>query len=172
MTIEMQRKTNCIYCGAQLSEKLIEGTVRLFCEGCKEPIYENPIPATCLVVVNDRNKLFLVKRSVEPKKGFWCLPGGFMELGETPEEAALRELKEETNLIGHIRMLLGVTSNHSDKYNTVLMIGYLVESYMGTPKAGDDASDIDCFDFDDLPEVAFESHIKFIRIYLSAYAQR
>ncbi len=63
-----------------------------------------------------------------------------MELGETPEEAALRELKEETNLIGHIRMLLGVTSNHSDKYNTVLMVGYLVESYIGTPKAGDDAS--------------------------------
>ena len=95
-----------------------------------------------------------------------------MELGETPEEAALRELKEETNLTGHIRMLLGVTSNHSDKYNTVLMVGYLVESYIGTPKAGDDASDIDCFDFDDLPEVAFDSHIKFIRIYLSAYAHK
>ena len=95
-----------------------------------------------------------------------------MELGETPEQAALRELKEETNLTGHIRMLLGVTSNHSDKYNTVLMIGYLIENYTGTPKAGDDASDIACFDLDDLPEVAFESHKKFIRIYLSSYASK
>jgi len=109
---------------------------------------------------------------VEPKKGFWCLPGGFMELGETPEQGALRELKEETNLTGHIGMLLGVTSNHSDKYNTVLMIGYLIENYTGTPRAGDDASDIACFDFDDLPEVAFESHKKFIRIYFSAYASK
>ena len=70
-----------------------------------------------------------------------------MELGETPEQAALRELKEETNLTGHIRMLLGVTSNHSDKYNTVLIIGYLIDNYTGAPRAGDDASDIACFDF-------------------------
>ena len=172
LTIEMRKKTNCLYCGAQLSEKLIEGTVRLFCESCREPVYENPVPATCVVVVDDKKRLFLVKRSVEPKKGFWCLPGGFMELGETPEQGALRELKEETNLTGHIGMLLGVTSNHSDKYNTVLMIGYLIENYIGTPRAGDDASDIACFDFDNLPEVAFESHKKFIRIYLSAYASK
>ncbi|MDX2439297.1 MAG: NUDIX hydrolase [Desulfobacterales bacterium] len=168
----MRKKTNCLYCGAQLSEKLLEGTVRLFCESCREPVYENPVPATCLVVVDDKKRLFLVKRSVEPKKGFWCLPGGFMELGETPEQGALRELKEETDLTGHIGMLLGVTSNHSDKYNTVLMIGYLIENYIGTPKAGDDASDIACFDFDNLPEVAFESHKKFIRIYLSAYVSK
>lgn len=95
-----------------------------------------------------------------------------MELGETPEQAALRELKEETNLTGHIRMLLGVTSNHSDKYNTVLIIGYLIDNYTGAPRAGDDASDIACFDYDDLPELAFESHRKFIRIYLSAYASK
>ena len=95
-----------------------------------------------------------------------------MELGETPEQAALRELKEETNLIGHISMLLGVTSNHSEQYNTVLMIGYLIENYTGIPRAGDDASDINCFDFSDLPEVAFDSHKKFIRIYLSAYAHQ
>jgi len=170
LTIEMRRKTNCLYCGAQLSEKLIEGTVRLFCENCREPVYENPVPATCLVVVDEKNRLLLVKRSIEPKKGYWCLPGGFMELGETPEQAALRELKEETNLTGQIRMLLGVTSNHSDQYNTVLMLGYLIGNYTGTPIAGDDAAEIACFDFDNLPEVAFDSHQKFIRIYLSAYA--
>lgn len=170
MTIKMRKKTNCLYCGAQLSRKFCEGAVRLFCERCREPIYENPIPATCLIVVDDKKRLLLVKRSVEPKKGLWCLPGGFMELGETPEQAALRELKEETDLTGHIGMLLGVTSNHSDRYNTVLMIGYHIKSYTGTPKAGDDASDLACFDFVDLPEIAFESHKKFIRIYFSAYA--
>jgi len=147
---------------------MFEGSLRLFCEQCSEPIYENPIPATCLVVVDNRNRVLLVKRSVEPKKGFWCLPGGFMELGETPEKAALRELKEETGLSGRIDMLLGVSSNSSAQYHTVLMVGFLVKSYTGALVAGDDADDAASFYYDELPEIAFESHAKFIRIYYTA----
>ena len=114
--------------------------------------------------------MLLVKRSVEPKKGFWCLPGGFMELGETPEKAALRELKEETGLSGQINMLLGVSSNPSAQYHTVLMIGFLVKSYTGNLVAGDDADDAASFYYDELPEIAFESHSKFIRQYYAAYS--
>lgn len=164
----MQEKTYCHFCGTRLTEKLVEGRLRLFCEDCNEPLYENPVPATCLVVVDDRERLVLVKRSTDPKKGFWCLPGGFMELGETPEQAALRELKEETGLLGQVDLLLGVTSNHSDQYNTVLMVGYLVKNYSGTLKAGDDASDVECFHPDKLPEIAFESHMNFIKTYYTA----
>jgi len=149
---------------------MFEDSLRLFCERCSEPLYENPIPATCLVVVDNRNRVLLVKRSVEPKKGFWCLPGGFMELGETPEKAALRELKEESGLSGQIDMLLGVSSNSSAQYHTVLMVGFLVKSYTGTLVAGDDADDAASFYYDELPEIAFESHAKFIRIYYAAYS--
>ena len=166
----MREKTYCPYCAGGLVKKFCEGALRLFCEHCNEPIYENPIPATCLVVVDDLDRVFLVKRSVEPKKGFWCLPGGFMELGETPEQAALRELKEETGLSGRIEMLLGVSANPSALYHTVLMVGYLVKSYSGKPVAGDDATEIACFHYHDLPEVAFNSHLNFIRIYYAAYA--
>jgi len=120
-------------------------------------------------VVDNRNRVLLVKRSVEPKKGFWCLPGGFMELGETPEKSALRELKEETGLSGQINMLLGVSSNPSAQYHTVLMIGFLVKSYTGNLVAGDDAEDAASFYYDELPEIAFESHAKFIRTYYAAY---
>ena len=73
----------------------MKGRPRLFCESCRTTIYENPVPATCLVTIDARERLLLVKRSVDPKKGWWCLPGGFMELRETPEEAGLRELAEE-----------------------------------------------------------------------------
>jgi len=117
-------------------------------------------------------RVLLVKRSVEPKKGYWCLPGGFMELGEAPEQAALRELKEETGISGKVEMLLGVCSSNSSQYHTVLMVGYLVKQYSGTLKAGDDASDAAYFHYDGLPEIAFESHRRFIRIYYSAYASR
>jgi len=166
----MRKKHYCYYCGGKLIEKFVEGAERLFCERCNEPIYENPIPAACLVVVDDLDRVLLVKRSVDPKKGFWCLPGGFMELGETPEQAALRELKEETGLTGKIELLLGVYATPSTLYHTILMVGYLVKSYTGTLIAGDDAIDAARFHYDELPEIAFESHQNFIRIYYAAYA--
>ncbi len=165
----MKKKNFCYYCGRKLKEKIFEGSLRLFCEHCKEPIYENPIPATCLVVVDNNNRVLLVKRSVEPKIGFWCLPGGFVELGETPEKAALRELEEETGLAGQIETLLGVSSNPSLLYHTVLMVGYLVTNYTGTLFAGDDADDVEYFHYHELPEIAFESHVKFIRTYYTNY---
>jgi 8-oxo-dGTP diphosphatase len=166
----MRKKTFCPYCGTRLTEKICEGSPRLFCEQCDEPIYENPIPASCLVVVDNRNRVLLVKRSVEPKKGFWCLPGGFMELGESPEKAALRELEEETGLSGRIEMLLGVSSNPSALYHTVLMVGYLIRQYTGTLIAGDDADDAVYLHYDELPEIAFESHARFIRMYYASYS--
>ncbi len=93
-----------------------------------------------------------------------------MELGETPELAALRELKEETGLSGQIEMLLGITSNNSPQYDTVFMVGYLVKNYSGILKAGDDASEATYFHPNELPKVAFKSHEKFIRIYYAAYS--
>lgn len=167
----MREKTFCPYCAGKLIQTFCEGALRLFCRSCEEPIYENPIPAACLVVVDSQERVLLVKRSVEPKKGFWCLPGGFMELGETPEQAALRELEEETGLKGRIERLLGVYANPSTQYHTVLMVGYLVKRFFGTPFAGDDAEDVACFHFRDLPEIAFDSHMNFIRIYYAAYAR-
>lgn len=164
----MRKKTNCPFCGTRLIEKVCDGHKRLFCEQCNEPVYENPIPAACLVVVDAARRILLVKRSVAPKIGHWCLPGGFIELGETPEQAALRELKEETGLSGQIDTLLGVTVNPSDLYHTVLMVGYFVNHYSGNPRPGDDASDVAYFPLNHLPDIAFESHKKFIKIYCAS----
>lgn len=166
----MRQKKYCPFCATALREKFMDERTRLFCESCDQPIYENPIPVTCVVVVNPKNHILLVKRSVPPKQGFWCLPGGFMELGETPEESALRELGEETGLSGKIELLLGVTVNPSEQYDTALMVGYLIRTYSGMLTAGDDASDAAFFPHDALPEIAFSSHQRFIRIYHSAYA--
>ncbi len=166
----MRKKSFCHFCGTSLSLKFVEDRERLFCERCSEPIYENPVPATAVVVVDQTGNLVLVKRGVDPKKGYWCLPGGFMEIGETPEQGALRELKEETGLSGKIDRLLGVTAAASDLYNTVLMVGYLVHEYSGRLIGGGDATEVAYFHPDKLPEIAFKSHRDFIRIYYSAYA--
>ncbi|MFC1856736.1 NUDIX hydrolase [Thermodesulfobacteriota bacterium] len=163
-----RKKKYCHFCGMRLTEKFVEGKIRLFCEQCNEPLYENPTPATCLVVIDDKDRLLLVKRSVEPKIGFWCLPGGFIEMGETPDQGALRELEEETGLSGNIEMLLGVNTSLGNQNGRILMVGYLVKSFNGKLRAGDDATDAAYFTPVSLPEIAFESHKKFIQIYYSA----
>jgi len=158
----MRLKRFCPYCAAPLATRFIEDRWRRWCERCGQVLYENPIPATCLIVSPSAGKVLLVKRGVEPKIGMWCLPGGFMELDETPESGALRELREETGLIGRQLRLLGARSTHSRQYQTVLMMGYWVKSYDGQPIAGDDALDARFFDTGQLPEIAFETHVHFI----------
>jgi len=89
-----------------------------------------------------------------------------MELYESPEEAAVRELQEEAGIAGRIEILLGVTTNPNPAYGTVLLMGYLIRSWAGTPVAGDDADDARFFPLNALPEIAFRSHRHFIRNYL------
>lgn len=163
----MQLKKFCYYCGKTLKDKFFEGRIRRFCNNCDEPVYENPIPAACVIVTDEAGRLLLVKRSVEPKKGLWCLPGGFMELGETPEQAALRELKEETGLTGKIDRIIGAESSSNAIYDTVALICYTIAQYSGNPAAGDDASDLGFFMPDNLPEIAFDSHRNFISIFFN-----
>ncbi len=66
-----------------------------FCPACETFFYENPLPVVSAILESDRH-VALVKRKNEPCKGEWCLPSGFAESGESIEDAALRELEEET----------------------------------------------------------------------------
>lgn len=164
----MPDKKFCHFCGTPLIRRFAEGADRLYCTSCDQPLYENPIPATALVVVDELQRILLVKRDVEPKKGWWCLPGGFMELGETSENAALRELKEETGLEGKIDRLLGVFANDHAQYHTILIVGYLVLDYRGRAEAGDDAADLRFFEKDAWPPIAFDSHRYMIEQYYAS----
>lgn len=123
------------------------------------------------MLIDDRQHLLLVKRGVAPKKGLWCLPGGFIECGETPEQAAVRELHEETGLTGRINTLIGTTTSPGTLYKSILVICYLVTHFSGSAMAGDDASTVAFFKNDQLPEIAFETHRSFIRLYYSAFTQ-
>jgi ADP-ribose pyrophosphatase YjhB (NUDIX family) len=168
----MREKKYCPYCGEKTDKKFTEGRMRNYCNACALVLYENPVPATCVVTVDSLDRILLVKRSIEPKAGFWCLPGGFLENGESPEQGALRELMEETKILGKIDMLLGVITSKGTLYDSILMTGFLIRNYSGTPCAGDDAEDTGWFARDQMPEIAFNSHKSFIRIYYAAYRQQ
>lgn len=139
--------------------------MRRFCHGCNQPVYENPVPAVCVVVPDAAGRILLVRRGVAPQIGSWCLPGGFMELGEKPEAAALRELGEEAGLSGRVECLLGLRSTPSRLYDTILLAAYLVIPDDGPPVAGDDATAVGWFRSEEMPVLAFDSHRAFVRQY-------
>ncbi len=108
------------------------------------------------------DKILLIRRRNEPFKGKWALPGGFVEYGETVEEAVLREFEEEVGLKAKIKKLLGVYSKPDrDPRGHVISIVFLLDAE-GEAKAGDDAADARFFPLDNLPPLAFD-HDKIIR---------
>ena len=121
-------------------------------------------PNVGIILLNQRNQVFWGKRI---RSHSWQFPQGGIDRGETPEQAAVRELREETGLTGRINTLIGVTAGPGTLYQSILMLGYLVTRYSGSAMAGDDASDLMFVEKDQLPGIAFESHLSFIRLYYS-----
>ena len=155
-------KEFCPYCGQRVIEKTFGRRVHGYCVKCDMIHYENPLPAVAVLVLNSKDQLLLVKRSVEPAKGTWCLPGGFIEVDESIEEAAVRELEEETGIKGEIEGLVDFFSQRSQDYRAILIFGYRVKILGGELKAGDDAQEAGFYDLDKLPPIAFLSHKRLI----------
>ena len=106
--------------------------------------------------------IVLVRRKFEPFVDDWCLPGGFMEATEHPEQSAAREVFEETGLEVEISKLLGAST--PGRGINVLILFYLAKHANGAMKAGDDASEVGAFRREELPKnIAFELHRKMIR---------
>ena len=110
------------------------------------------------VLVYENGRALLIKRGKAPYKGHWSLPGGSQELGETLEEAARRELKEETNLdaktleFAKIRDRITYDDKGKLQYHFVLAT-FVTNNFSGTPKAMDDADDIGWYDFDEMANI-------------------
>ena len=95
------------------------------------------------VVVSDGTKVVLIQRKNEPFQGAWALPGGFVDYGETVEQAALREVKEETGLDVELEGLLGVYSGPDrDPRGHTVSVVFFAKKKKGKLKAGSDASDV------------------------------
>jgi len=141
------------------------GRDRLVCQVCEFVHWDNPKPVTATLVPT-ASGIVLVKRKFEPYVGDWCLPGGFMENSEEPEEAAQREVFEETGLSVEIDRLLGAFS--PGKGINVIILFYLAKLATGTMVAGDDASEVGAFGKETMPpNVAFELHRRMIAKYFS-----
>jgi ADP-ribose pyrophosphatase YjhB (NUDIX family) len=127
------------------------------CPKCKSEIevYQNPIPTVDIIIGIESKGIVLIKRK-NPPYG-WALPGGFVDYGESLEEAALREAKEETDLdVKLIEQFHTYSDPKRDPRHHSISTVYISES-KGIPQAKDDAMEIGIFDESSLPdEIAFD----------------
>ena len=145
----------CSNCGAPLAQHKPFSAQE--CDRCGAWHFHNSKPCAGALVVSQAQVL-LARRGVEPFKGFWDIPGGFLEAGEEPETGVKRELREETGLEIQLIDLLGLytDTNGAGNYYT-LNIYYLAEAPNGTPQATDDVAELRWFPLDQLPDAfAFE----------------
>lgn len=97
MTLPEYTHDFCPSCGSSLGSKMKEGRERLYCSDCDEVVWLNPGLVGAVAAIKDEEVL-LIKRGIEPNKGLWAFPAGFIERDEAPIEGAAREFKEETGL--------------------------------------------------------------------------
>ncbi len=90
----MERKF-CYICGGELSDKKENSWS---CKQCDQRYYENPRPCVEIILFDKQDQVLISKRGIEPRKGKYDIPGGFVDLNETLEEALAREIKEELDL--------------------------------------------------------------------------
>ena len=140
----------CSLCSSRLELSRIQGKVRHCCKTCHHIVYLDPKVATVTIVESTHN-ILLVKRSIQPHLGKWSLPSGYVDRGEKVEEAAIREIKEETNLAVTLIDLIGVYSGKGP----VILIVFRAYPANGFPTPGEEVSDISWFQIDNLPELPF-----------------
>jgi len=159
----------CPHCGNKVVKKTEDDTLRDFCLHCGTFFYENPLPVVSSILVSERS-ILLVKRGKKPYRGMWCPPTGFAEAGESVEDAALRELEEETGIKGKILSLIDVDSCTNYFYGDLLFITFEVERIGGTLASGGDTTDVKYFAVGKIPKLAFSSNTRAVNAYIKGKA--
>ncbi len=145
--------TYCHRCGEILGEAIVAGALRPKCGSCGAVVFLDPKLAV-VVIASQGPEILMVKRDIEPMMGRWSFPSGYVDRGEVVEDAAVREVREETNVNVSLDGLLGVYSREGAP---VVLVAYAASIVGGSPSAGDEAQAVKLFPADDLPPLPFPS---------------
>ncbi len=152
------RASFCIRCGTPLTTRREDDHERQVCPSCGWVYYPRPNIASAVALVED-GQVLMVRRKYDPFQGQWTMPSGFMEYGESPEETAVRELKEELGVDVELTGLVSVEMERGDPRGLALLMVYTGRIVGGRIRAGDDAAEARAFPLDQLPEeIAFQAH--------------
>lgn len=150
----------CSICGSdKLVTKIPEGDhlPRIICTNCKEVHYINPKIIVGCVITDSEGKVMMARRGIEPRQNYWNLPAGFMELRETVDQGALREVFEETGARVSIKKMLTVYNvPHAGQVYVIFHADLENSTYHTTPES----LEINFFAEENIPwdEVAFSSN--------------
>jgi ADP-ribose pyrophosphatase YjhB (NUDIX family) len=140
----------------------------LRCTACGFEAWANSVPAA-QALVEEQGRVLLGRRALEPSRGRWDIPGGFLDEDELPLDGLRRELREETRLEIEPTEFLGIwLQPYAGR--TVLCLTWLARRTAGTPVAGDDLVELAWFAPDELPgpdELAFETFVEILSIWRS-----
>lgn len=134
------------------------------CPSCGYGAFYNPKPVACAITANQHDEVLLMRRAFEPSRGRWSMPGGFVDLGESVEDAAVRETREELDVEIELHGLVGVYSRRTDR---IVVVVYAARTE-GTPTRTEEALEVGAFRPTTIPwdELAFWSDGRALRDYL------
>lgn len=145
----------CPVCSAPLAEKHIYHALRLVCSACDFIFFLEPKVVT-VVVVEHVGKLLLGRRNIDPCKGLWSFFSGYMERGEKVEMAAVREVKEETNLDVRLENLIGIYSEEDNPHVVIAYQASVIDNDVSVMAAQpDEVSELAFFAPEMVPPLAF-----------------
>jgi mutator protein MutT len=165
----VQPRVFCPFCAARLGP--VTGSAQE-CPGCGRPFYHNAAPCSA-VLVEDHGRVLLARRASDPGAGLWDLPGGFCEPGETPEECAVRELREETGADIEVTAFIAHLVDTYGPGGDLTLNAVFRARLVGDPvlTAADDVAELRWFGADELPTreaIAFANTAAALRLWRDA----
>lgn len=158
----------CPHCGAPIGMRFVGGEDRPFCATCRATFYQDPKLAVA-VLVDDDGRLVLQQRKIDPGKGKWTFPSGYVERYERLEDAAVREVREETGLDVRLTDLLGLFSHTG---NPVVLAVYTADAVGGTMTVSEESLQVAYFSPSALPDLAFEHDSDIVASWLDRRTNR
>ena len=141
----------CERCGHRLARKPIDGTPRPYCPDCGHVVFLDPKLAA-VVLATTKGRLVMVRRGTQPAIGRWSFPTGYVDRGEAVEDAAVREVKEETGLDVRLTGLVGLYSRSG---TPLVLAAYSADVLGGVLEPGPEIQETALMDPGELPTLPF-----------------
>ena len=151
----------CSSCGSKTETRLVAKQHLRVCPQCDRIFFRNP-KVVVSALIEEGGRVLLVLRDIEPGRGLWGMPGGYVDWDEHPEAALIRECMEEALVRIEPQDLLPVQHIQMDDEGIVLL-PYRARLVAGEPTAGDEVQQVGWFRPDALPPLAFASHRKVLQ---------
>lgn len=148
----------CGFCGEKFKHGQMENITQQGCSVCKKILYSDPKLVAGILLI-EGNKVLLVQRDIEPGRGKWAIPCGYVNRGEEIEKAAVRELYEETGIEASVGKLVGLYSKNDDPVALAIYTGI---RRGGVLEAKEETQNVGFWSLDEIPDLAFERDLKII----------